>query len=387
MSMKTLNLFGLVYPASDCINAEAVANFLKDLKESEEFTVYINSYGGNVFEGLAIYNLLSEKQSQMTIKIIGEATSIASVITCAGAPGKVLIAETALMLIHKPWTFASLDEDSAKKLQKELGTVKKSIIAAYQRKTGLDADYLDSLMTDADYHDAKDCVKLGFADAVYVPSETETTEIAKSNNLKNEILKKYLILNLKNENYKPSINEGDYMTFKNLDEAVVEIGRLSEKLTSVENQLQSANQKNEQQSAVIQSQTAEIQNANAQLNEIRNQLMNSESTVANLQEQAFNNEASLFCEKQFLAGKLTRAEINGQADLTKNEIPAKVAKLVALRKLSQELYDMECREIEDKSSETVNFLSSQVPGGSATPSSEKNFLVNHIEEKYNKRKK
>ena len=375
--MKTLNLFGIVYPASDCINAKSVTDFLSDVNPDEEFMVYLNSCGGNVFEGLAIYNLLSEHQNNMTIKVIGEASSIASVIACAGGKDKVLVAETALMLVHKPWTFAMVDEDELKKVSKSLNTIKNSIITAYERKTGLDNIVLDALMTEADYRNAEDCVKLGFADAVYVPSDLEATAIVDSNNFKNEMLKKYMIMNLNIENnFSSSTMEKDnFMTFKNLDEAVVEIGRLNERLKTFD-----------ENSSTIINQQVELKIANDYIVELNNMVKDSELEKASLQEQVFHNEAVLFCEKQFLAGKLSRAEINGQADLEKNETPAKVVKLVALRKLSQELYDLEIAEISARSADNHSYLSEDISKEITAPVSDSDYLAKHIEEKFNKRK-
>jgi len=228
---RKLNLFGVIYPYDDCVNAQDVSKFLNSLGDNENFSVYINSPGGSVFEGLAIYNLLSEFASRMTIKIIGEASSIASVIACAGIEGKTLIAETALMLIHKPWTFAIVDEDYMDKLSKELKTIKGSIIKAYQRKTDLTYDELDKLMTDGELHDATRCVELGLADKVYVPADEDINIKTESDKKVKENLNKYIIMNLNQKNISKQKKETFTMT---IEEALSKIGTLENQVNTLE---------------------------------------------------------------------------------------------------------------------------------------------------------
>lgn len=367
--MKNLNLFGVVLPYEDCINAASVQSFLEDLKDGEEFTVYINSPGGSVFEGIAIYNLLSAYQSRMTIKIIGEAASIASVIACSGAEGKTLIAETAMMLIHNPWTFAIVDEEYIAKLAKTLGSIKGSILTAYKRKTGLDDDTLNDLMKDGDYLSAKDSVKHGLADAVYVPSEEEQKETEASNQIVQDLLRKHVIMNLnleqKNNTNLPQ-NQGEFTMFKNIEEATLEYGKLQNKLDSVDTQLKAATDSVSQLNETVKLRDADLLNLRSQLTETEQKLTDSASVILQLTEANYLNEAKLFCEDMFAKGKLTRAEINGNADLTKGEVPAKIAKLVALKKKDKELWQMEIDEIQSKTTVDVDALKQNLPFA-ATP--------------------
>ena len=303
--VKKLNLFGVVYPYEDCINAVAVSKFLGDLQEAEEFTVYINSPGGSVFEGLAIYNLLSEYSSQMTIKVIGEASSIASVIACAGGPGKTLIAESALMLIHKPWTFAVVDEDYIKKLEKELETIKNSIITVYARKTGKTPDELNDLMTKSEYHSALSCAEMGFADKVYVPSDEDTSIKNQSDRIVKQHMNKYLIMNL-------NIFEQKKEFKMTLEEALNKIGALENKVTSLD-----------EQAAVNQTALSDLTKQNGQLKET-NQKLQSEFEALSAENQSLKDkldkqhqdlilsEETEFCNRLVDEMKLTPVEKDAQ---------------------------------------------------------------------------
>jgi len=359
-NLKKLNLFGLVADLEGCIKAIDVSKFLNELKNGEEFTVYINSPGGSVFEGLAIYNLLSEYQSQMTIKVIGEASSIAAVIACAGGEDKTLIAETALMLVHKPWLFSIVDEDYIKKLEKELNIIKKAIIAAFKRKIGKSADELNNLMADGNYLTAADCVKYGFADSIYIPSEEESKQLEKSNQVKNELLRKYIIMNLKIDNNVLPNNLGDELMPKTLEEAIQELGKLEANNTALNFEITSKVSEIEQlKNKIIEKETAFTTIENL-LDESKNQIDELTNQKNELQEQVFINEAKLFCEEMFKAQKLDRAEINGTADLSKDELPDKVKKLVTFRKASQELYDLEIKDIQNRKTNGMDYLKKPV---------------------------
>ncbi len=309
--MKKLNLFGVVYPYEDCINAVTVSKFLDTLASGEEFTVYINSPGGSVFEGLAIYNLLSEYSSRMTNKVIGDASSIASVIACAGGPGKTLIAESALMLIHKPWTFAVVDEDYIKKLEKELETIKNSIITVYSRKTGKPSKELNDMMTQAEYHSANDCVEIGFADMVYVPGDEETSIKNQSEKIVKQQMNKYLIMNL-------NISEPKKEFKMTIEEALNKIGALENKVKM-----------QDEQAIANQTLISDLTLQNNQLNDLNQKLQfeKDAATVENASLQAkldnqtqemILSEETEFCNKLVSDMKLTPVEKDAQIKVLVN---------------------------------------------------------------------
>jgi len=191
-----IDIFGVIGEAwydedTSVVSVKSIRKQLENHKNGEELTIYVNSPGGSVFEGLAIYNLLAEKEA--TIKVIGEASSIASVIACAGK--KVMMAETSVMLFHKPWTMAWGNEDDFEKVQSQLKVLKESIVKAYQRKTNLSSERIEQLLDEDTYHGADKCKELGFADEVYLPSEADSDKIANALKVRNNQFRK--IFNLK----------------------------------------------------------------------------------------------------------------------------------------------------------------------------------------------
>ena len=102
---------------------------------SGPITVWINSPGGDCIAASQIYTMLMDYKGDVTVKIDGVAASAASVVAMAGT--KVLIAPTALMMIHNPATMAFGDHADMEKAIDMLSEVKESIINAYELKTSL----------------------------------------------------------------------------------------------------------------------------------------------------------------------------------------------------------------------------------------------------------
>ena len=122
-----------------------------------------------------IYNMLVEYPGKVTVKIDGIAASAASVIAMAGT--KVLMSPVSMMMIHNPMTVAYGDSTEMQKAIEMLGSVKDSIINAYEIKTGLSRAKLSHLMDAETWMDATKAVELGFADGIMKrPGEAEDQE-------------------------------------------------------------------------------------------------------------------------------------------------------------------------------------------------------------------
>lgn len=124
--------------------------------------MWINSPGGDCIAASQIYTMLMDYKADVTVKIDGIAASAASVIAMAGT--KVLMAPTALLMIHNPATIAFGDHADMSKAIEMLTEVKESIINAYEIKTGLSHAQLGSMMDDTTWMNAKKAMELGFAD-------------------------------------------------------------------------------------------------------------------------------------------------------------------------------------------------------------------------------
>jgi ATP-dependent Clp protease protease subunit len=137
--------------------AGRVESFRNEGKTS--FDLHISSNGGNVFDGLAIYNLL--RAYDVDVYIDGIAASIASVIAMAG--NNIYINESAMVMIHNPWTFAGGDEDYFAKVQSEMKMIKDNIVKAYQSHVSMSDNEINDLMSVETYMTADQAVEKGFA--------------------------------------------------------------------------------------------------------------------------------------------------------------------------------------------------------------------------------
>jgi len=162
--MKNLYLYGEIYTGS--VDENLVQGVISTLVEGEDLTVFINSPGGSVFTGLAIYNqLLAIKEThKVFVKIIGIAASMASVIACAS--DYVEIADNAFMLIHNPNNLAWGDENVMAKGLKEIKLIKASIVNAYMDKTGQAEQTIIDKMEEGTLMDAKECIAFKLADKI-----------------------------------------------------------------------------------------------------------------------------------------------------------------------------------------------------------------------------
>mgnify|MGYP002799599326 FL=1 len=131
---------------------------------SGDITVWINSPGGDCVAAAQIYNMLMDYPHDVTVKIDGIAASAASVIAMAGT--RVLVSPVSMMMIHNPMTVAMGDTAEMQKAIEMLGSVKDSIINAYEIKTGLSRARLSHLMDAETWMDANKAVELGFADEI-----------------------------------------------------------------------------------------------------------------------------------------------------------------------------------------------------------------------------
>ena len=127
-------------------------------------TIWLNSPGGDCIAASQIYSMLMDYPGNVTIKVDGIAASAASVIAMVGTT--VLMAPTALMMIHNPMTIAYGNAAEMTKAIEVLDEVKESIINAYELKTGLSRAKLSHLMDAETWMNANRAMELGFADGI-----------------------------------------------------------------------------------------------------------------------------------------------------------------------------------------------------------------------------
>lgn len=140
---------------------------LKALGEVTQINLRINSPGGDVFDGIAIYNMLQQHRARVSVTIDGIAASMASVIAMAG--DEIAMPENAMMLIHDPSGAVVGTSGDMRELADALDKVKGSLVSAYAGKTGLSRDRVAEIMAAETWLTADEALELGFADRIESP--------------------------------------------------------------------------------------------------------------------------------------------------------------------------------------------------------------------------
>lgn len=165
--------------ADDIMRSERSAQALRDRLDAagdiERIDIYINSYGGSVFEGTAIYNQLKRHPAKKVVHIDGFACSIASVIAMAG--DEVLMPKNTLMMIHNAWMMAVGTAAELHKAAEDLDKINAAGRQAYLIKSGgrLNEKDLIEMMDAETWLTAEDCIKYGLADG-YEKADAEIDE-------------------------------------------------------------------------------------------------------------------------------------------------------------------------------------------------------------------
>lgn len=150
------------------IGPDDVVKALAEASDAESLEVHVNSPGGYVFDGVAIYNAIRGFKGPKTIYVDGLAASIASIIALAG--DKVVTNEGALWMIHDPWsglyTVGTADEieDDAKKTTTALRKIRETLLDIYQNATGQPLAKLSAWMGDETWMSAEEARERGFSD-------------------------------------------------------------------------------------------------------------------------------------------------------------------------------------------------------------------------------
>lgn len=180
-------------------------NFGNDI---DVINLYINSPGGSVTEGCAIYSALKRHKAVKNVYIDGQCSSIASVIAMAG--DKIAMSPVATMMIHNPITALAGDAEEMRKTANILDIMKETIINAYVTKSHLSREEISNLMDTTTYLTAKQAIEKGFATEEIV-FDVKNSEFS---NLENFKIKPKQVINSGNTEKKG----GESMGAKNMQE-------------------------------------------------------------------------------------------------------------------------------------------------------------------------
>ena len=153
----------------DAMSAPKLSKQLDELGDVSQINVHINSYGGEVAEGLAIYSALRRHKAHVRTTCDGFACSIASVIFMAG--DERLMSDASLLMIHNAWTSAwGVNAADLRKLADDMDTITSASKSAYMARVSITEDELTELMDAETWISPSDAVDMGFA------TEIETFE-------------------------------------------------------------------------------------------------------------------------------------------------------------------------------------------------------------------
>lgn len=145
--------------------------------------LHLNSPGGDVFEGLAIYNALKKSPAEVEVIVDGIAASIASIIALGGK--KVTMGEGSFIMIHNPWTIAMGDATQMKKTADILDKIGAELASIYARAMGKTVEECLKIMADETYWNADEALENAFAHTIEKKADTEDqTDPTPSSSLK-----------------------------------------------------------------------------------------------------------------------------------------------------------------------------------------------------------
>lgn len=146
------------------VSAKRIAAALRSIGPENDVTVLVNSQGGSMFEGFAIYNLLREHKGKVTVKVLGLAASAAADIIMAG--DEIQIARAAFIMIHNGWIVAIGDKNDLRQAADWLEPFDQVGVDICAARTGVSSGKIAQMMDDETWIGGEDAVKQGFADTL-----------------------------------------------------------------------------------------------------------------------------------------------------------------------------------------------------------------------------
>jgi len=179
------------------VNAQGFIEEIKSFKDSP-MNLHINCVGGDVFDGMAIYNIIKKRTATTTVYIEGIAASMGSVIALAA--NKVVMAENSLFMIHNAWGGAMGEAKEMKKTAKLLDKISGEIADIYVKKTKLPYDKVKEMMDEETWLNAEEALELGFIDSISDAIKVAAKyDVSKFKNITNKEIKTKLSINIKSK--------------------------------------------------------------------------------------------------------------------------------------------------------------------------------------------
>ncbi len=175
-SISIYDVIGYDYWTGEGVTAKRIAAALRSIGPGP-VTVNINSPGGDLFEGMAIYNLLREHEGTVTVKILGLAASAASIIAMAG--DTVQIARAGFLMIHNCWVVAQGNRHDLREFADTMEPFDAAMADIYAARTGRDVATVQRQMDGETWIGGSQAIEQGFADEL-LPSDQVSSGDAKA---------------------------------------------------------------------------------------------------------------------------------------------------------------------------------------------------------------
>lgn len=175
---RTIGIYDVIgqdYWTGEGVTAKRIAAALRSIGAGP-VTVNINSPGGDMFEGFAIYNLLREHPGEVTVKVLGLAASAASVIAMAG--DTVQMSRASFLMIHNSWVIAAGNRNDLREIADFLEPFDRAMADIYAARTGLDAAAIGEMLDAETWLGGSDAIAQGFADELLASDQIAEGEKA-----------------------------------------------------------------------------------------------------------------------------------------------------------------------------------------------------------------
>lgn len=187
------------------VTAQEFITDIKDLKDTP-INLRINSLGGDVFDGMAMYNVIKRREAKTTVYIEGIAASIATIIALGA--DEVVMAENSLFMIHNAWGGSMGEAKDMRKTADTLDKITSELTDIYRKKTGLSYDSLVDMMDEETWLNAEEAFNYGFIDTISDSIKVAAKyDVSKFKNITQEEIQNKLSININNKKMTNELKE------------------------------------------------------------------------------------------------------------------------------------------------------------------------------------
>ena len=245
------------------IDSKTFIDELAQVPKDKEILLRVNSPGGSVIDGLAIYDAIRRTSQKVTTRIEGLAASIASIIALAG--DEIIMSENSLFMIHNVWGGETGDSKDMRKAADLMDKMSSKLVSIYMAKSGKEESEIQSWMDSETWFSAEEALEAGFITAIEEPISLAAKFDIYKCNYKNKDKVVQMFNDSKNLKMKEQIEELknfiSEMFEKNKEVKNVKIldsTEVNDKISSLENAISASEKTNEELSETLKKKESDI---------------------------------------------------------------------------------------------------------------------------------